>query len=262
MSAIKLLTGTNILVTRPVHQADCLADGIRAMGGNPILFPVLEITDITDIRPLQELINHLDAFDLAIFVSPNAINKAMPLILMNRALPPNLKIAVVGKSSADTLKEYGIHKVIMPTQRFDSEALLDEAELQQINNKRVVIFRGDDGRKLLGETLIKRGAILEYVTCYHRRKPFIDTGPLLTTWSQGKLNAVTITSSEGLHNLFDMIGEFGQQLLKRTPLFTAHARIAQVARDLGLDIVITTSAGDKGLLQGLLEYFQASKNQI
>ena len=258
MPASKQLTGVNILVTRPAHQSAFLADGIRAAGGNPILFPVLEIIDVKDLNPLINLINRLDEFDWAIFVSPNAVNKAMSLIVKQRSLPPHLKIAAVGKGSADTLKYYGVNKVLVPTEHFDSEALLKREELQHMTDKHVVIFRGNGGRQLLGDTLIWRGAILEYAECYQREKPNVDTTSLLTAWSQGEIHAVIITSSEGLHNLFDIIGKLGQQLLKLTPVFTVHERIVQTAKNLGLEkIVKASSTGDEGLLESLQVYFNS-----
>jgi len=254
--ASKQLTGINILVTRPVHQSGFLADGIRAAGGNPILFPVLEITDVKDATPLINLINRLDEFDWAIFVSPNAVNKAMSFMVKQRTLPSHLKIAAVGKSSADTLKHYGVNEVLIPTEHSDSEALLKREELQNMTDKRVVIFRGNGGRQLLGDTLIRRGAIVEYVECYQREKPNVDITLLLAAWSQDEIHAVIITSSEGLHNLFDIMGELGQQLLKSTPVFTVHERIAQTAKCLGLEKVVKTSAtGDEGLLESLRMYF-------
>lgn len=256
MSTGKPLAGINILVTRPAHQSAFLAKSIRSMGGNPILFPVLEITDVPDLNPLTALINRLDEFDWAIFVSPNAVNKAMPLINKQRSLPTHLKFAAVGKGSADTLKQYGIAKVLIPTENFDSEALLKCEELQNMMNKRVVIFRGNGGRQLMGDTLTERSAVVEYAECYQRSKPDIDTVPLLAAWSQGAIQAVIVTSSEGLHNLFDIIGKLGQQLLKSTPIFTVHERITQTAKELGLEKIIKASAtGDEGLLESLREYF-------
>ena len=76
----KPLAGIDILVTRPTHQAGELADKIRIAGGNPVLFPVLEILDIPNLHPLLDLIGRLDEFDIAIFISPNAVVKAMSLI--------------------------------------------------------------------------------------------------------------------------------------------------------------------------------------
>lgn len=125
----------------------------------------------------------------------------MSLILNRRALPLAMKIAVVGQGSARELKKFGVGEVIAPTTRFDSEALLCMAELQQIKGRRVVIFRGDTGRELLGDTLTKRGASVTYAECYIRTRPDTDNAPLLESWSKNAIHAVIITSSEGLRNL-------------------------------------------------------------
>lgn len=249
------LSGLSILVTRPAHQATYLVNRIKSLGGEPLLFPVLEITDVEDIRPLLSIIDRLHEFDFAIFVSPNAVDKALPLICRNALFPSHLKVAVVGKGSAQKLSFYGIDNVIVPVHRFDSEALLELEILKQVQRSRIVIFRGNEGRKLLGETLTNRGAIVEYAECYQRTKPKADVSALLKCWSHGSVHAVTITSSEGLHNLFDMVGEVGQQLLKKSPFFTAHERIAGIAKDLGLRDINLTENGDDGLIEGLLSYF-------
>ena len=70
-----------------------------------------------------------------------------------------------------------------------------------------------------------------------------------------KIGGITITSSEGMRNLSEMLGESGKVWLTGTPLFVPHERIAQVARKLGVTQVILTEMGDEGLLQGLLNYF-------
>ncbi|HBV20481.1 MAG TPA: uroporphyrinogen-III synthase [Nitrosomonas sp.] len=262
--AVRSLQGINVLVTRPEHQSLFLAENIRNLGGNPIIFPVLEISDVKNKEPLLELIRRLDEYDLAVFVSPNAVHKAMQFIRACRSshqlLPARTKIAAVGKGSADALKEYGVDQVIIPSERFDSEALLEHAALQHVSRKRVIIFRGNGGRPLLGDTLIQRGALLDYAECYYRGKPDVDPSELISNWSLGKVNAVIITSSEGLQNLFDIIGPHGQQLLEITPVFTAYERIARNARDAGLKKVVQTAGtGDPGILQSMQDYFCITK---
>jgi uroporphyrinogen-III synthase len=254
------LAGINILVTRPQHQAARLSEKIRAEGGNPVLFPVLEIQDLEDRQPLLSLIDRLHEFHLAVFVSPNAVDKAMSLIVAKgtpQSLLPALKMVAVGQGTVKALKKFGVESVIAPTVRFDSEALLDMAELRQVEGKRVAIFRGEGGRELLGETLKKRGAILEYVSCYRRARPDADVVQSLKSWKKMKIGGITITSSEGLHNLFEMLDESGRAWLTATPLFAPHERIAQTARTLGVAQVILTEMGDEGLLQGLLDYFRS-----
>jgi len=249
------LAGRGIVITRPAHQAQPLADLIRAAGGNPILFPVLEILDAEDLRPLNALIDRLDEFDLAIFISPNAVNKAMNLITARRVLPQRLKVAAIGRGGVKELRHFGVANVIAPSKKFDSEALLELPELTDVAGRQVVIFRGDGGRELLGDTLTVRGARVEYAECYRRGKPNLDTAPLMKAWARNELHAITVTSSEGLRNLFDMIGKLGQTWLRKTPLFAPHPRIAATARELGLTAVIETGPGDEGLIAQLEQYF-------
>ena len=76
--------------------------------------------------------------------------------------------------------------------------------------KRVVVFRGDGGRELLADELTARGALVEYATCYRRARPGLDPAPLLAAWAARRVShAVTVTSSEGLRNLCEMVGRRG-----------------------------------------------------
>jgi len=249
------LAGKGILVTRPAHQAQELARLIREAGGRPIMFPVIEILDVEDLQPLLAIIGRLAEFDLAVFISPNAVDKAMNLIAARGGLPAGLKLAAVGKGSARELKRYGIAGVLVPEGRFDSEGLLALPDLQGVSGRRVVIFRGDGGRELLGDTLAARGASVTYAECYRRSRPGADAAALLRSWARGEVQAVTVTSGEGLRNLFDMVGKLGQQWLKKTPLFAVHPRIAQAARELGVTQVVITGPGDDGLATGLKDHF-------
>ena len=255
MTTKQPLAGRGIVVTRPAHQAAELASLIRAAGGEAILFPVLEIRDVEDPGPLLALIDRLDEFDIAIFISPNAAGRAIKLITARRALPQQLAFAAIGGGGVRELQRHGVAEVIAPSGRFDSEALLDHPGLAQVRGKRVVIFRGDGGREVLGDMLLVRGATVEYATCYRRARPELDPAPLLAAWRRGALDAVTVTSSQGLRHLCEMVGEPRHAALTQTPLFAPHPRIAQAARDLGLLKVNVTGPGDDGLITGLIAYF-------
>ncbi len=249
------LAGRHVVVTRPAGQAAHFATALSEAGAIPVRFPVLEIRDIEDPAALLDAAIRLDSFDIAVFVSPNAIQKALAVILARRAWPASLRVVTIGKSSERELARHGIHDVISPPLRFDSEALLELPQLIDVAGKRVIIFRGDGGRELLGDTLTARGASIEYLICYRRGKPQTDPAPLLKLWEQGRLDAVTLTSSEGLRNFFDMVGRLGQAWLRKTPAFVPHARIAEQAHALGLNNVIPTGPGDDGLMAGLVQYF-------
>lgn len=251
------LAGRHIVVTRPAGQATHFAEALFELGAHPVLFPVLAIEDIADTAPLLDVAIRLEEYDWAVFVSPNAVDKALTVVLAHRQWPASVRVATVGHSSEQALVRHGIRDVVAPQERFDSEALLDLPEFADVAGKRAIVFRGDGGRDLFGDTLKARGAAVDYVTCYRRARPALDPAPLLKLWGDGKLDAMTITSSEGLRNLYEMVGKLGQSWLKKTPTFVPHARIAEQARALGLAQVILTGPADAGLLAGLLEHFSA-----
>lgn len=245
------LTGLNIVVTRPREQAVQLAQRIEQAGGKAILFPLLEIGPAADPQRLHALVSHLHEFNLAIFISPNAVRYGMEAIRSAGALPPaGLKIATVGQGSAKALRASGVQEIIAPQDRFDSEALLSLPELQNVSGWRVLILRGDGGRELLGDTLKARGATVEYAECYRRARPQQDAAALLAAGP----HAITVTSSEALGHLRGMLDEQDWTRLAAVPLFVPHARIAEAARRMGWREVMPTGAGDDGLLEGLIAW--------
>jgi len=254
------LAGKGIVVTRPAHQAQALARQIEGAGGRAILFPTIEIRDVEDLGPFTQLIDRLDEYDFAIFISPNSVERSMKLISARRGtLPPGLKIATVGGGGVRALERFGITDVIAPQDRHDSEGLLDLPAFAVVSFKKIVIFRGVGGREYLSDALRERGAAVEYAECYRRLRPDPDVAPLVRAWGRGEVDAVTVTSSEGLRNLFDIVGETGRERLLHTPLFVPHPRIAEAAHGREVRTVIVTGPGDNGLLTGLSAYFSIQK---
>lgn len=249
------LAGRRVLVTRPAGQAARMAELIREAGGEPLLFPTLEIFDAADAPQLDALIARLESFDLAIFISANAVSKGLALVRARRAWPAGLRVATVGCGSARELRRQGFAEVLVPAARFDSEGLLELPELKQVEGKRVVIFRGEGGRELLRATLVERGAVVAYAECYRRGRPNADPAALLAWCAQGGIDAITVTSVEGVRNLHDMLGAAGRACLQKTPLFAPHERIAASARALGVQAVVLTAPGDAGLIAGLTDFF-------
>lgn len=253
------LVGRSIVITRPAHQAGPLAERVRGAGGEVLLFPVIEIADAENLQPFHALVDRLDEFDIGIFVSPNAVSRAMQLIASRRMLPRSLAVAAVGDATVRALARHGVATLIAPTHGFDSEALLDHPALQDVAGKRIAIFRGQGGRELLADTLCLRGAEVEYAACYRRQRPRLDPAPLVRAWAEGRLDAIVVTSSEGLANLFAMVGAAHEYRLRTTPLFVPHARIAENAAQRGCERVLATAPGDEGLFTALCTYFSPGR---
>lgn len=244
------LAGVRVLVTRPAHQAQPLCQLIERAGGVAIRFPTIEIATPADPAALERLLDRLDRFDIAIFVSPNAVTHALDALrARQQTLPPRMIVACIGAGSARALAEGGVATVVTPA-RSDSEGLLEVAPLREVAGQRIVIFRGEGGRELLADTLRQRGADVEYAECYRRRRPRVDAGAITRDFMQGRIDVVTVTSADALRNLHDMLDALAVPRLQKTPLVVASERIGELAHELGHDgpLAIATDASDEAIL--------------
>ena len=260
----KPLVGVRVLVTRPAAQAQSLIQRIEQAGGEAIRFPTLEITAACDVAALERVLTDIARFDLAIFISPNAVAHGLThLKKAHGGLPPRLAIAAIGRGTAKTLTDAGVTGVISPTEGADSESLLALPELGDVSGKHVVIFRGEGGRALLGDTLRARGAQVAYAECYRRVRPDTDAAPLGARLRDNGIDIVTVTSVESLRNLHDMLDAAARARLHRLPLVVVGVRQAEACQALGIQTPpwIARDAGDEAIVAAI-QAWRASKNSL
>ncbi len=242
---IKLLHNLNVLVTRPEKTADNLCELINNAGGVPICYPALEIREPDSSNSREFVSDNIRAFSMAIFISPTAVTRTLQYL---HSLPESLRIAAIGSRTAETLSQAGICTDILPDGH-DSESLLAHPEMQadEIQGVNIIIFRGEGGRTLLGDTLSSRGANVVYAEMYSRSKPEADAD------SEQKLqraDIVAITSNESLLNLLDMVSD--KTLLRTLPLIVPGARCEHMAKILGFkNIVVAVNATDDATMDAL-----------
>lgn len=243
------LAGRTIAVTRPPEQATKLTAAIEAAGGVVISFPLLDIQALPDLSGFHQAITPLAQFDWVIFISSNAVQHGMPL-LKQVGVPPSLKFAAIGLTTAASLHGFGITQVLTPQERFDSESLLALDAFHNMQGQRVLIVRGVGGREVLAETLRQRGAEVVFGECYRRVNPQSSAQVLAQAYDEGKLQGIVVTSSEALRFLLDL----GQNApwLQGAPLFVNHARIAEQAHAAGLTVYCSGVSGDVAMLDLLL----------
>lgn len=190
------LAGVAVVVTRPAAQNQALCQMIAAAGGEAHALPVLAIAGLAATSALRAQLGQLRSYQLAIFISANAVEYARQLLA--DTWPPPLSVAAVGKATARALMASGVQQVLQPTAGFNSESLLALPELQQVAGKKIIIFRGQGGRELLADSLRQRGAQVDYAEVYRRIRPEVSLRTLLAL---PKVDFITATSNESLQNL-------------------------------------------------------------
>lgn len=249
------LAGCGVVITRPIEQAQALAELVRDSGGIPILFPLLAIAPLQDYAAFDAALASLADCDWAIFISSNAVQQGMPRILRQYPqLPPRLRFAAIGPATAAELGRFGANQVLTPQGRFDSESLLALPQMRAVEGRRIMIFRGVGGRELLAETLQARGAEVVCAECYRRINPQQDTSTLARLWQNKQLHACVVTSSEALRNLLDLAGN--AEWLRGALICANHPRIAELAQRHGLQVAMAGAPGDAAMLQCLIQHYQ------
>lgn len=266
-----------IVITRPSGQARQLIEvltqiieksGIAKRSLLEILsLPLLTIVPKDDEQLADRIASVLKDADLAIFVSPNAIESVMRLLerdwqdFSKRVIP----IGVIGGSSALALKNHGIGLEAKPTpilmpqnnEQWDSEGLWQELQSLKWDwpNKKIVIFKGEGGRDWLADTLKKAGAIVEAISTY-TRVPLDVKNPAWHDIREMDMSKSLwlLTSSEAVRYLGQVTKSQFPQGLQGASAICPHHNIAAAAEAIGFGKVFTSDPGDEALIKATLAW--------
>lgn len=254
------LAGLHVIVTRPVGQADKLLGLLTRSGASVTHFPVIEVHPCLDSESSERL-QRIASYDLAIFISTNAVEQALniPDMAWN-----DISLAAVGQATASRLEEHFKRPVIAPQQMMTSEGLLACAEMQEpsISGKRVLIIRGQGGREKLAQALRARGAEVDYAEVYRRGLPAVDPVTVAELWEK-QSRIILVSSQEGLGNLVTLIGEKYSEAVRNTDLLVYSERIAREARQSGFcgKVLVLERISDQAIHQQLIDYWHKSGSQ-
>jgi uroporphyrinogen III methyltransferase/synthase len=245
------LFGQSILVTRPIEQAEALAERLHELGAEVFFQPAIEILPAADPKPIEAAIGRLADYDWLVFLSSNGVefffDRLHCLGLDSRALG-TVKLAAIGPATVEALEGYFLHADVQPeTYRAEAlaEALADEAA-----GKRFLIARASRGREILAELLTQAGATVEQVVVYESRDVAAAEEDVASRMAAGKIDWTTVTSSAIARSLVSMFGEE----LKKTHLAAISPLTAEVLAELGHPAaVVAESYTTDGLIEAILE---------
>ena len=247
------LAGLGVVVTRPASAAGPIATALEHQGARVWRFPSLAIEAVEPSAELAARLQRLPQFDLAVFVSANAVERGLAVARRFSPWPAKLEAAAVGEATAQALRAAGIASVIAPPERHDSEGLLELARLQAVHGQHVIVFRGEGGREQIRETLQARGASVEYAECYRRVRPQVDAAPLRAALAKGEIHAVSVLSGETLENFVALVGRESAARLASVALVVPHPAVGAHPDAKRFARVVTAGHGVAGLSSALAQ---------
>lgn len=252
------LHGLRILITRPLHQAHDLITQIQKYEGVAVHFPTLEITPTNNIKKVELNIKKLNQYDFVIFISPNSVFYiAKSIRCICSSWPENTKILATGPGTALALTQCNLPCNEYPKKDFNGNGLLKLTTLQNINQKKILIVKGEGGRSYLAKGLKMRGAQVDNLNVYKRQLPKIDKS---TIPNQKSTDVIICTSHSGLKNLVHLLYPYWQTILFKKQLLVISARLDDSAKKLGFvkPPLISDNATNTAILKTLFSWREQS----
>jgi uroporphyrinogen-III synthase len=200
---VQPLTGVRIVVTRAVHQAEELAEPLRALGANVILLPTIAIAPPQNPVPLWEAASHCDQYDWIIFTSVNAVEAfvaELPRLHHCRA-----RIATVGSATAQVAEHHGFTVSLTP-EKYIAESLTAVFALEDLKDRRILIPSAAITRDVVPRELRKLGAQVEVVEAYRNILPPETAQKAKSVFREPYPDWVLFASSSAVENLLALIG--------------------------------------------------------
>lgn len=229
-----------LLLTRPEEECSALAASLAQAGIHSASLPLLAIFPLEESPAERSLILDLDRYCAVIVVSKPAARLGLERVDRYWPQPPLTQSWFsVGAATAAILEQYGLD-VHYPADGDDSEALLKLPQLEralQVHDPKVLIMRGEGGREFLADCLRGQGVAVDYLELYRRELPSYAPGELFRRIQAEHLNAVVVSSGQGLEHLHELAAQDWPQV-SALPLFVPSPRVADQARELGAQRVI------------------------
>ena len=253
------LFARRIVITRASAEASDFAARIRALGGEAIEFPTIEMAPPSSYEILDRAIAELGSFDWVIFTSANGVERFVDRMrtrgcdLRELGRPQLVKIAAIGPATADCVRRYALTVAAMPSE-YRAEAVIDAIVAPRITGARILIPRAEVAREILPDLLRHHGAREVVVAPAYRtvRPAAADAEGLRALIAANAIDLVSFTSSSTVTNFVAMAGVpvAGIKAAAIGPI------TAETARAHGFEVVIApTQYTVEALLAAIVEYY-------
>jgi uroporphyrinogen-III synthase len=241
-------SNTQVLITRPEKAGRVLAQQLKSIGISAWCQPFFDYQVLASKKSTQRLIDkHPQA--IVIFVSVAAVEFTHHLL--NFSYWPQINIIAVGSATEAALKSVGVNAISPELHTSEGLLTLNALVESNINNKDIIIVRGDGGREHLAKQLSVRGANVHYLESY-KKVWFSLSQQHVQQWHNQQINCIVVTSNALLESIVHLIKNSDSYWQTTCRWIVASERIAERAKQLGLlNIVNANGANDQAIISAI-----------
>lgn len=252
---------STVLVTRPAGQEVPLCAALQKLGYKVCHQPLIELQALDDIGPAaRSMIEQLERYQHIIFISANAVRFGMDYLADYwPQWPLGGYWYSVGSGTARALAHWDVTALTPAAGEMTSEGLLRLPSLSVLAGQRVLIVKGEGGRDLLHKQMEQLGAQVDQLVCYRRLPVVLAPGELAVRLRQWQVNAILLSSGQGLDSLLTLISREESTNLGEITLLVPSQRVAAQARAAGFErLLVADNASDGAMLQAMERWHQIS----
>jgi uroporphyrinogen III methyltransferase/synthase len=212
----KPLFGRRILVTRAREQASAFGERLEAAGAEVVEFPTIQIEPPESWAPLDAAIARIRVYRWLVFTSANGVRHFWERLSRAGRDARDLfgiGVCAIGPATAAALRDRGIRADIVPVE-FKAEALAEAMGREGVRGARVLLARAAEAREALPEELTRAAAAVDVVPAYRTVRSAANADEIRTLLRDGKIDAVTFTSSSTVRYFLELVGAEAAERLR------------------------------------------------
>ena len=235
---------TAVVVTRDEPTDGPLSSQLRQLGLEVLSWPVVRVSAPEDSAPLERALARAAQFDWMVFASRHAVSAVTSRLA---ASPPGVRIAAVGASTAEALRERGWRTHVVPLEA-SAVALVAALAPTMEHGTRVLFPASSRALPTLASGLAQLGAEVTQVEAYRTDGAPLDLKECRATIRRGTIAAVTFTSPSTVAELERSLGAASfKRLLSRCAAIALGATTAQALTARGHACTLAQPASLQGL---------------
>ncbi len=193
------MEGCSIVVTRAQEQLGEARRLLQEQGAKVLDLPALVIGPPDRWNPLDEALADLENFHWLVFSSANGvISVEARLQLQGQSLasrPPGLKVAAVGRKTAQQLEHLGASADFVPPD-FVADSLIEHFPVSGYGLRMLLPRVQSGGRTVLADAFGQAGARVVEVAAYESSCPEQIPDPTAIAIANGEISAITFSSGK------------------------------------------------------------------
>lgn len=253
------LFGQTVVVTRTRQQSSDLVRELEEQGARVIEAPTIELAPPKSWDDVDNALKNAGSFDWIVFTSQNGVKHTKQRLLevgLDARSFGSAKVATVGRSTAQAVKEELCLRVDLCPEQFVAEALAQKlTDEKQVTGKRFLLLRADIGRPVLKDKLVAGKAAEVRDVSVYETKPAVSLPPiLLDAMKEKQVNWVTFTSSSTARNFTTLLGKDYAKKLAGVKVLSIGPVTTGTLRELGLEPTVQAEESNiRGMVEAMLK---------